>query len=141
MRPFESQIPGSNPGRSIATFENFNNKNKKIENSLTFKPESPIQAHSKDSANSLLNSVRYSKEQQDLWKDFKEYLVSQKQSKSSIRNKIGYAQRFYHILETKDAQDLLKLSHGSKTHTMKALASLSKFLGKYDQWLDIIRKY
>jgi len=66
-----------------------------------------------------------------LWTDFKEYLIAQIQSKSSIRNKVGYAQRFWYILEQKDAQDILKLSHGSKTYAMKSLASLSKFLGKY----------
>src|SRR3954470_6563341 len=31
--------------------------------------------------------------------------------------------------------------HTVQTHTMKALASLSKFLGKYDLWLDIVKKY
>jgi hypothetical protein len=35
----------------------------------------------------------------------------------------------------------LKLSHGAKPHAMKALVFLSKFLGKYDLWLDIIKKY
>jgi hypothetical protein len=87
----------------------------------------------------LPNSVRH--QQQDLWLDFKAYSIAQNQSKSSIRNKVGYAQRFYHVLENKDANDLLKLSHGSKAHTMKDLASLSKFLGKYDQWMDILKKY
>ena len=86
----------------------------------------------------LLNSVR---NKHDFWTDFKSYLIAQKQSKSSIRNKVGYAQRFYYILEQKDAHDILKMSHGSKVHAMKALASLSKFLGKYDQWLDIVKKY
>jgi hypothetical protein len=94
----------------------------------------------KDFSNmALLNSVR--NKSQDLWTDFKSYLIAQKQSKSSIRNKVGYAQRFCHILESKDARELLQLSHGAKTHTMKALASLAKFLGKYDLWLDIIKKY
>ncbi len=34
-----------------------------------------------------------------------------------------------------------KISHGSKAHTMKALVSLSKYLGRYDHWLDILKKY
>lgn len=41
----------------------------------------------------------------------------------------------------KNTQDLVKLSHGSKVHSMKALASLSKYLGKYDQWLDIVKRF
>ena len=54
---------------------------------------------------------------------------------------MGYAKRFHYVLESKDARDLLKLSHGSKVHTMKALASLSKFLGRYDEWLDIVKRH
>jgi hypothetical protein len=145
LRPFESQIPGSNPGRSTLFNNNINNKNNndktinhKIADSLALKSNTLIKANPKDSNKILLNSVS---KNQDRWTDFKAYLIAQKQSKSSIRNKVGYAQRFYYILETKDANDILKLSHGSKTHTMKALASLSKFLGKFDLWLDIIKKY
>jgi intergrase/recombinase len=105
---------------------------------LVLKPNISTKVNSKDSNRILLNSVSSN---QGLWIDFKAYLIAQKQSKSSIRNKVGYAQRFNYILESNEAHDLLKLSHGSKTHAMKALASLSKFLGKYDLWLDIIKKY
>jgi len=73
--------------------------------------------------------------------DFRKYLISEGQRKHSVRNKVGYAQRFYYVLETKNAEELLKLSHGSKVHTMKALASLSKYLGRYYVWLEIIKKY
>jgi len=73
--------------------------------------------------------------------DFRNYLIKEGQRKHSVRNKVGYARRYYQILDTKDARLLLGQSHGSKVHTMKALASLSKFLGKYDVWLDIIKKY
>ncbi len=34
-----------------------------------------------------------------------------------------------------------KLSPDVKLHVMKSLASFSKFIGKYDDWLEIIRKY
>ncbi len=90
--------------------------------------------------NILLNTVR-SSDRQDNWIDFRNYLINEGQRKHSVRNKVGYARRFQYILETKDARDLLKLSHGAKVHTMKALASLSKFFGRYDQWLEIIKKY
>ena len=100
----------------------------------------------KDQINTLPNLVRLSSssipsEKNEMWNDFRKYLVNEGQRKHSVRNKVGYARRYYYILETKDAQDLLKLSHGSKVHTMKALASLSKFLGKYDEWLQILKKY
>ncbi len=97
----------------------------------------------KDQNITLPNSVRLPSSLNDsnLWVDFRNYLINEGQRKHSVRNKVGYAKRFYHILETGNAQDLLKLSHGSKVHTMKALASLSKYFGKYDQWLDIVKKY
>jgi len=57
----------------------------------------------------LPNSLR-NNQQQDLWLNYKDYLIAQRQSKKSIKNKLCYAQRFNHILEQNDAHDLLKLS-------------------------------
>ena len=65
----------------------------------------------KDSIFTILpNSVR-NNQQQDLWLNYKDYLIAQRQSKKSIKNKLCYAQRFNHVLEQKDAHDLLKLSY------------------------------
>ncbi|MDQ3083660.1 MAG: hypothetical protein M3Q77_02465 [Thermoproteota archaeon] len=36
---------------------------------------------------------------------------------------------------------MLGLSHDKKSHVMKAVASLAKFTGRYDIWLDIIRRF
>ena len=58
----------------------------------------------------LPNSLR-NIQQQDLWLNYKDYLIAQRQSKKSIKNKLCYAQRFNHVLEQKDAHDLLKLSY------------------------------
>ncbi len=93
--------------------------------------------------NILPNSVRLSSSFNDsnLWLDFRNYLINEGQRKHSVRNKVGYAKRYCQILETKDARLLLNLTHGSKVHSMKALASLSKFLGRYDEWLGIVKKY
>jgi hypothetical protein len=55
--------------------------NQKIENSLTLN----IKSNPIDADKIVPNSVRYNK-QQDLWPDFKEYLIAQKQSKSSLKN-------------------------------------------------------
>lgn len=102
--------------------------------------------HTGDDNNILLNSVRFEKQRQqhpqyDLWTEFKEYLEKENQSKSSIKNKICYAKRFYSKLESMNARDLAKLTPDVKSHSMKALASLSKFLGSYDKWLEIIKRY
>jgi hypothetical protein len=95
----------------------------------------------------LPNSVRLSSsssitlDREELWDDFRKYLINEGQRKDSVRNKVGYAKRYCQVLDTKDARVLQNLSHGSKVHTMKALGSLSKFLGSYDEWLEIIKKY
>ena len=73
--------------------------------------------------------------------DFKEYLKNENQSTSSIKNKVCYAKRFCYILDSMNVQDLTKLSPDVKAHAMKALASLSKFLGRYDQWLEIVNRH
>ena len=98
--------------------------------------------------NTLPYSVRLSSsfssiiwDSKKLWSNFRKYLINEGQRKNSVRNKVGYARRYYQILESKDARILLNLSHGYKVHTMKALASLSKYLGRYDEWLDIVNKY
>jgi hypothetical protein len=66
------------------------------------------------------------------WEGFGEYLANLNQRPHCIQNKIGYAKRYFHILETGNAQDLLKVSNGCRVHTMGSLSSLSKFLGCYD---------
>jgi intergrase/recombinase len=77
----------------------------------------------------------------DLWKDFEKYLISQGQSKHTIRNKLQYTKRFYHVLNQENAKDLLNVSLETRQHAMKSLASLSKYLGIYDKWQDIKKRY
>jgi hypothetical protein len=73
----------------------------------------------------LPNTVRSANGQHDLWPDFRRYLLAEGQSRSSIRDKVSYAKRFYHILETGNAVELQPLSADIKSHTKKALASLA----------------
>ena len=68
-----------------------------------------------------LSSVTTDKEQ--FWEDFRRYLINQGQRKHSVRNRVRIGKKFCHILETKLAQELIKLTHGSRVHTMKALLS------------------
>jgi hypothetical protein len=44
-------------------------------------------------------------------------------------------------LEKNNAQDLLKASNGCRVHTIRALSSLSKFLGCYDGLMGTVKKY
>ncbi|ALI37209.1 hypothetical protein NMY3_03022 [Candidatus Nitrosocosmicus oleophilus] len=94
----------------------------------------------RDEKDTLPNSVRFSNDDK-FWNDFKIYLINEKHSQSSIRDKISYARRFYHVLEKNDASSLSLLTTDVKSHAMKALAALSKFIGMYDSWLTLIKKY
>ena len=78
---------------------------------------------------------------QQLIEQFKDYLIKQRQSRHTIKNKIQYVKRFSYILQEGNAQDLMSVSPETRQHAMKSLASLSKYMGIYDRWLDIIRKY
>jgi Archaeal phage integrase len=49
--------------------------------------------------------------------------------------------RFYYVLEKNNAQDLLLVSPETRQHAMKSLASLSKFMGIYDRWQIIIKRF
>ncbi|MDQ3084925.1 MAG: hypothetical protein M3Q77_08950, partial [Thermoproteota archaeon] len=46
-----------------------------------------------------------------------------------------------HILESTNAQELLSCSYKIRVHAMKALASLSKYMGCYDKWKEIVQRY
>ena len=88
--------------------------------------------------NSIANSM--SVYNSDLWINFKDYLVAQRQSPHTIRNKLQYVKKFYGVLEKEDAKCLLNLSVETRQHAMKSLSSLSKYLGIYDKWLDLIER-
>jgi intergrase/recombinase len=77
----------------------------------------------------------------ELIQNFRQYLLQQKQSPHTIRNKIQYVKRFYYVLEKNNAQDLLSVSPETRQHAMKSLASLSKFMGIYDRWQNLIKRF
>jgi hypothetical protein len=54
-----------------------------------------------------------------------------------------YAKRYAHVLASENlaADTLLQLSPHSRLQSMKALTTLSKYLGCYEQWRAIIRRY
>ncbi len=88
----------------------------------------------------LPKTVRSTK-QEEFWIGFKTYLVNEKNSKASIRDRLSYAKRFYYILEEEDATLITTLTPDVKSHVMNSLAALSKFFGSYDTWLALSKKY
>lgn len=45
------------------------------------------------------------------------------------------------MLEKENAQDLMSVSPETRQHAMKSLASLSKFMGIYDKWQNLIKRF
>jgi hypothetical protein len=78
---------------------------------------------------------------EEFWTEFKEYLLKN-HNKQTTKDRIFYSKKYYHILTSQvNAQELLLLSDQKRMHVMKALATLSKYLGCYDKWKDIIERY
>lgn len=75
------------------------------------------------------------------WEGYREYLSNLNRSKKEIQNKLGYGKTYFHILETGNAQELMKVSNGCRVHAMRALSTLSKYVGCYDEWMKIVKKY
>jgi hypothetical protein len=75
------------------------------------------------------------------WNQFKQFLLQRTNAKTATE-RIRYAKQFATVLQTGDAQPLLQMSPDRRIHTMKGLASLSRFLGCYsDTWLAIRQRY
>ena len=74
------------------------------------------------------------------WKQFEAYLL-QRMTPKSAGDRLRYAKQFASVLQTGNAQSLLQLAPNKRIHVMKALASLSRFLGSYDVWLQIRQRY
>jgi len=76
----------------------------------------------------------------NLWKNYKSYLLTIV-NKHTANCRLSYSKRFAYILVEGDARDILTLSNDKRIHVMKSLATLSKYLGCYDVWKQIIERY
>lgn len=61
--------------------------------------------------------------------------------RSTATQLLFYAKKYYYVLTEEKIQDILILSNAKRIHIMKALSSLSKFLGISDRWKSIIERY
>ena len=77
---------------------------------------------------------------EEFWNNFQIYL-SKTCSKYTCKARLLYSKKYSHVLEESNGQDLLTLPNDNGTHAMKALATLSKFLGCYDLWKYIVHRY
>ena len=62
----------------------------------------------------LSSSSCITSDREEIWDDFRKYIINEAQRKHRLRNKVGYTKRYCQILETKDARVPLNLSPGCK---------------------------
>jgi hypothetical protein len=74
------------------------------------------------------------------WNRYEEFLRKH-YGTHTARVRLSSSKKYYHILADGNAQELLVLSNDKRIHAMKALATLSKYLGCYDKWKDIREKH
>ncbi len=74
------------------------------------------------------------------WKQF-EKCLSEFNAKKTIYSRLTYAKKYHQLLFTDDFSGILQFSKDKISHIMKAMAAPSKFLGMYDKWVSIVKKY
>jgi len=73
---------------------------------------------------------------------FQEYLeLGLKLEKATVRNRMVYAKKYYHITQTWNLSELTKLSNEKRGHIMRALSLLSKYQGHYEKWQHARNNY
>lgn len=70
------------------------------------------------------------------WQQFETYLL-QRMTAKTAGDRLRYAKQFVSMLTNGDAQSLLQLKPDKRIHAMKEVASLSRFSGSYDVWLQL----
>jgi hypothetical protein len=82
------------------------------------------------------------------WLDFREYL-SKTCNQNTIKIRLFYAKKYSHVLTGRSseyyhyagANSLLQLSAEKRLNVQKSITALSKFLGIYDQWQQMRKRY
>jgi hypothetical protein len=73
---------------------------------------------------------------------FKEYLLKTCNSKNTAKVRMCYAKKYSRVLLDNDAKDLLTTgSEQKRLNAMKSLTLLLRYLGCYDRWQDMRRRY
>ncbi len=86
------------------------------------------------------NSQIYDENQID-YDRFAQYLVSIGLNQVTMKTRLAYARKYYHLLVTGDFSEIMEFSNDKKKHIMKSLALLSKYLGCYNKWQEYKNRY
>ena len=143
----KAKVPGPNPGQGllvstkgerIGLFDNCVTLPNTVR-SLPYTVRLPRQRSTKLSYQVTDNMFAINNDE-EFWVKFQEYLLKI-YNKHTAKVRLLYSKKYYHILTEGNAQELLTLSNDKRIHAMKSLAALSKYLGCYDLWKDIIERY
>ena len=74
------------------------------------------------------------------WLEYKEFLLKSVNNRAAL-DRINYAKKYWYVLNNGNAQEILSHPNEKRIHVMKALSSLSKFVGCYERWRNIVTNY
>ena len=87
----------------------------------------------------LQNSVRLTNYNHIDWDNFQKYL-QENFNRLTAKAQFSYSKKYNQMIANGDASRLVVLYFDKRMHVMNALATLSKFLGSYDEWKKIVEK-
>jgi len=74
------------------------------------------------------------------WDLYRQWLLSRYPRRSAL-DRLNYAKKYYQCLLKGDLSSLQMLSDDKRVHAMKGLAAISKFLGLYSEWKDLVKRF
>ncbi len=75
-----------------------------------------------------------------LWEGFIRY-VSNKYSRDHARSILRYAHRYGHLFFSGDLRPVLELTPDKRRHVLAAISALAKYLGKYEEFKELKKRY
>jgi len=74
------------------------------------------------------------------WDLYRQWLLSRYPRRSAL-DRLNYAKKYYQCLLRRDLSSLQMLPDDKRVHAMKGLAAISKFLGIYSEWKDLVKRF
>lgn len=74
------------------------------------------------------------------WQAFKQWLRNDK-SENVVRDVLSYARRYRDCLFSLDLSEVRGLNASKRRLVLASLSNLAKFLGKYDEWRNAVRRF
>ncbi|MEM3907023.1 MAG: integrase [Nitrososphaerota archaeon] len=132
MRPpgFEPGTAGSEGQRPEAVFRGVSGEKRVVDSGALLPVVTPL-----DSVADIVTA-----KDPKLWDAFERYVVNA-YSRVHALNVLNYARRYGRLLVTGDLSPLLEMTPNKRRHVLAALAALSKFMGRYDEFKRLKARY